>query len=615
MLSIPADIVALYKQDGVRKNFRVHFPDGEMNDLTNAQIVKESLSFTESVCSQEVFRFGLTEASAIQFSVVGVNNIYGVKIQCFIEIDISSLTAAQISAIQADIGDGALVLVGDSDIGFGYYQIPLGIFQVDSCQRKTGALEQRRITAVAFTPVSAQMETMETILSPYDSWKFKAKDVVYSAIGSLDPGQLSEAGYEDGSTYTLPTTESVSMGFSTGLINLKQHIPGIGSGASWTIGVSGRKWYISSTQSNVGVPFGGLGRITINGANPSSCLSWFENEFETVGVDLTQFDGTEYESKTYKEFVQKFVLPRISWRYYPNSYSLDAPNTNDWYWFADDQPAFLLSRVPKTIPSTYNSCPYLLFPWSITVRRGWDYSNPISLMAPSANEKPTVTRLVDASTDALSSVTITVDSTAKYDTSTPQQGYSFADAVNFQKLVSDYIELEGKLGRTTRTGGFELVSLGTSQAIQINDSEMEGCWFDDYLVNPIGKILYQYSDGDQTKIRYYIFAGYSSVYDLSGNSVLQMMDNATKANIEAILNESFVPNVQQIGFAPFEFDGLGLPFIEAADLIGIGTTGGVQSFALVRELSGVQYLRDHIEAKSGDLIITGSGHGGGFLRA
>ena len=90
MLTVPATIQTLFKTDGIRKNFRVHFPNGENADLTNADIVQESVTFTESVCSQNVFQFGLSERSEIDFECVGVQNIYGMTIECGIEIDTSS---------------------------------------------------------------------------------------------------------------------------------------------------------------------------------------------------------------------------------------------------------------------------------------------------------------------------------------------------------------------------------------------------------------------------------------------------------------------------------------------------------------------------------------------
>ena len=106
MLNIPDSVKALFKRDGVRKNFRVHFPNGEFPDITNENVVQESVVFTESLCSQDVLKFGTTESSVIEFETVGIGNMYGMKIECGIEISLSSLSAADRSAIAAGTWDG-----------------------------------------------------------------------------------------------------------------------------------------------------------------------------------------------------------------------------------------------------------------------------------------------------------------------------------------------------------------------------------------------------------------------------------------------------------------------------------------------------------------------------
>ena len=109
MLNIPDSIKALYLADTdpyIRRNFRVHFPNGELPDINNDQIVSESMQLTESIMSQNTFKFGLAEAPQISFETVGVGNMMGLTIECSHEIETSSLTAAQISDIQADTWDG-----------------------------------------------------------------------------------------------------------------------------------------------------------------------------------------------------------------------------------------------------------------------------------------------------------------------------------------------------------------------------------------------------------------------------------------------------------------------------------------------------------------------------
>ena len=91
MLNIPSEVKALFSADRIHKNFHAHFPNGETTDLNNEDIVAESVLFIESLCSQQYFKFGLAEASSIEFIAVNVPNVRGAVMQCAIEIDVSGL--------------------------------------------------------------------------------------------------------------------------------------------------------------------------------------------------------------------------------------------------------------------------------------------------------------------------------------------------------------------------------------------------------------------------------------------------------------------------------------------------------------------------------------------
>lgn len=134
MINIPNEIKALFKQDSVRKNFRVHFPNGEMSDLTNENVVTESVSFTESLCSRDKFKFGLCEASTIQFEVVGTKNMKGMAIECSLDIDVSSLDVRPEGCEQKE------------DLDYPSYSMPYGLFVVDSCQKQPD-MEHRVVVA------------------------------------------------------------------------------------------------------------------------------------------------------------------------------------------------------------------------------------------------------------------------------------------------------------------------------------------------------------------------------------------------------------------------------------------------------------------------------------
>ena len=86
MLNIPIEIKNLFKMDGTRKNIRIHFPNGEREDITNENILKDSFSFSERLCSRDNFKFGLCEANTIEFECFDVENIKGCEIEASLEV-------------------------------------------------------------------------------------------------------------------------------------------------------------------------------------------------------------------------------------------------------------------------------------------------------------------------------------------------------------------------------------------------------------------------------------------------------------------------------------------------------------------------------------------------
>ena len=141
MLDIPEEVKNLCKQDSVRKNFRVIFLNKEHEDLTNANVEFESVSFSESVCSRGEIKFGLCESSSISFTTINVSNIKDMIICPRLEIDISSL------------GEDWIAEHGftSDDVDYPFYPIPYGVFVVDSCDRDSTNMAKREVEAI--TPV------------------------------------------------------------------------------------------------------------------------------------------------------------------------------------------------------------------------------------------------------------------------------------------------------------------------------------------------------------------------------------------------------------------------------------------------------------------------------
>lgn len=91
MIQIPEEVKQILKDGIAYKNFRVKFPNGEHEDITNDNIISESVNLTESVCSQDTLKFGLCEASTLQFETFDVDNIKGKIIDCQLEVDCNNV--------------------------------------------------------------------------------------------------------------------------------------------------------------------------------------------------------------------------------------------------------------------------------------------------------------------------------------------------------------------------------------------------------------------------------------------------------------------------------------------------------------------------------------------
>ena len=121
MLKVDYRIKELVAKFGVRRNFRVIFPNGERADISGNSIVADSVELSESICSETVFRFGCIERSMLSFECIGIENIMGCQIRAGLEIDISSLDPAVIPYIQNNIsrgwddGDRICIPYGQSD--------------------------------------------------------------------------------------------------------------------------------------------------------------------------------------------------------------------------------------------------------------------------------------------------------------------------------------------------------------------------------------------------------------------------------------------------------------------------------------------------------------------
>lgn len=613
MLTIPAEIQALYKRDSVRKNFRVHFPNGELPDITNANIVQESVTFTESLCSQEVLKFGLTEASCIEFETVGIGNMFGMTIQCYDEIDTSSLTAAQLTAIQADPGDGVLVLEADSDLGYGYYQITLGVFYVDKCPRNHGAMTHRQVTAYSLSLSSLDVKTA---LGLPASMIFPTVQVSEEAIKAMvDPSILVE-GAPTSSTGVVPTAFQL---FAS-------------DGRVYTFTINSRAAYGQYAINAITVGRFDFGLLSLDydpaayyaqGVSAAAAL-------DAAGLDLTY---NRAQKKIYQSNLDA-LLAVAPFLFYPCACDLIYSNSSaaNYYGFENFnrvEPGKLFP-VPDTrsdagfnLPATsafYAAAGRVVYAGLPTAGTGYlqyysaqSGSDSVSYQFLAfdmcAVGSPTLRRFTLPSYS--NPITINGDTTGAvrclgryaflFD-NLPLYSYS---ENNTRELLNGYLEAHGLFAKADRRGAFEEIALSPADPIQVSPGNYEDAWWDEYDVNPIGSVLVYYrdaSDGD-AKATVSIGDG-ASIYDMTDNEMLKSLSASDLDSVSTLLAGDFAANAENVGFTPVDLTMQGWPWVEAGDPLQITAEDGtvVNTYAMRVQISGIQHLTALIESTGGEII-------------
>lgn len=544
MLNIPASVKTLFKTDGTRKNFRVHFPNGEFSDITNENIVREAVRFTESMCSQSTFRFGLSEASVIEFETVGIGNMYGCIIECAYEIDTSSLSAADISSIQSNPGDGTLVLAASSDLGYGFYRVPLGVFRVESCPRNHEAMTHRQVVAYGYPNTSsvglspAQMQIVSQLKQYQSTLSVDVFTFVASQIGFYTHGFI-DAHYSRSALGVTLSNYTESFDLASGL-NLRIHVD-IAGKRSPTLGT------INRTDIR-GFDNGGM--------NFSAISAWLNANAPGHGFSATSIKqaqdklGVRY---TNSGMVDPVIKEGSCYCFYPYFKPMFQYR---WY-----------------------------FPTSVTVKLQKFVSGAWSDLAThteTASGTPVIYGFTP--TGSMPSAEVSLD----------------LGSLSASELLSGYLEVLGMYGKADRLGGLEISALDPSSPIAVGAGDYESCWWDEYDVSPVGAVRVPSADGD-TEVT--ISSG-SSVYNMTENEVMQTLTNPDVDTFFNLLSGQFIGNVANIGFTPIEMTMRGLPWMEAGDALQITAQDGtvVDTYALRVEMSGIQKLTALITAEGGEIV-------------
>ena len=614
MLNVPDTIKALYQRDDVQKNFRVVFPNGELPDITNENVVSESVRFTESLCSQEVLKFGLTEAPVIEFETVGVANMYGMQIKCYNEIDTSSLSAQDIADIQAMTNlDGELVLEADSDLGWGFFRIPLGVFTVDKCPRSHGRMTHRKVTAYGETTaniseqVRVSFDIAESVSSTYKSTvRVDIEELLYAAYGIK--GDEQEYIAFDSDTQVLPrNVTDEKYGDQPNIKAIKTV-----SGQDTLLDVEIYNTYYLMPEGSSDGDYQGLGlRLEVTRKTEQDLIG----RAEAVVADVKRHVGSSFNGwivddqvMTDSEVAEHIAAFMASTNYFVSLGSL----TENVETIGDNSYSSLLFSLSLGPLEMFGAQYHIKFPSQFRVN-----GEKMVHSAYAGYIMPISIKEYGKDIHAFEKMDLHFDKVRSFKKNGKTQYVIKPHAIDFDELIEGWLELNAAFG-TYNDGKIEAKRLDRTHAYSVSASAYSEFWWDEYNVSPIGAVTYKRedlkSDVSDDGSYVYQFGEGMSVYDMDSNKYIESLSGGiTTQSVEEVIDGLFVPNVENAYFTPSDLTMKGLPYLEAGDYLEIdsgdvdehGEPLIVGTYIMRRTMSGIQSLEDAIESSGGEIISGG----------
>lgn len=614
MITLTSAQQAVVKSDSSVKTFRVHFPNGELSDLTNDDIVFESVSFQESVCSEQTFRFGRVEASTIDFETVGVPNILGATIEC-------SMTFT----------------LGDESV-----TVPYGTFKVDSCQRDHSQMTHRKVQAYSSCAWYAKrsFEYYKSTIPRYVTQTYNPSiDYMVGSISATARSLMTETqltpGYLNNQSIQLngfTCIEAVDPDDSQKVICAKYFDDADPS--AW----DAKNYYISFEAANISgtnMPPDAVYKIVVPKGDDYE-------EFKQLVFENAELKGLNVKSDLLDAFAyirctsQKDSLSRYRVLLKGGSYM-------DEY---DDR--FEIVLYPYLMRNSVDGSEFLS--WSFICGKfdlGYSESSGTQLDEVYAQgieifKTPVVYQYTISDTYMPRALfDYTEEVTAEDETALM---YSFWNAYDMNEILQGYAESKAAMVRVERGGDISVMRLDNSSPYALTAHDVSGAaWWDEYDVAPIGTVYFT-ADTDEGEQQFaYTFSSDPSIYDMTDNKYfssieiepvevtsVSYMDNEnylyllsgdlyyydgadwTSAGtyqgpisvITLLLKLHFVPYAGSVTFTPLDANFRGMPFLQVGDAVTLTAADGtvIDSYILAQTFSGIQYIEQDVETVQGNVV-------------
>ena len=565
MLTIPDEIKGLLNQDSCYKNIRIHFPNGERADICNDQIVMNSVSFTESLCSQDTLKFGLCEASMFECEVVGVSNVKGatIEVSCEVYCD-GSVTGAEWRA----------------ELEHYVYAIPYGTFVINEAKRQADIMH-RKIVAYGGT-ANLNVDNEILIAKGRASW---GTNTAYSPDIFATMMMISNSTARlNNATLTELTTQDVQIEF----------------------------YYMDSWQRSSQII--------------CDCIAY---EITSSNQNNLYFFEAEAPYKTFEEIINELFPSGASgglYAYLRSKFIFGTGQVTEWFssvglYVITDKVGLQKGMYvyPYQTFDTSNSqgqTNYIFMPYKINFVTQAIGDQPVVTASCEFRDKTKI-KIYQVNNSNYPQVTFTVQ---RKNDGTGNYRYD-PDSIDYLKMFNKVLELSGLFGNINRDNMFELINIkqrfGLNPAGDLYPDEdlypegpiggtllpedYQTCWYDDDYTKPFGAIVCKYKNTSNVDCIFtYYLDGFAAstpveqyqIYYLSDNDIIAA-SKWTKAQIEAMC-VVIADSIEGVAYMPVEFVGRGLPYVEAGDTFEIltGSNDSITTIVLRRTLSGEMVLTD-----------------------
>lgn len=591
MITVPDEIKTLLHDDHCWKNIRIHFPNGERTDICNDLIVKDTVSFTESLCSQNTLKFGLCEASVFECEVVGVGNVKGATIEVFCEVECDASAS------------GAEWKV---DIQRYIYSIPYGTFLIESCQRQADMIHRKIQAYSLLNSLTFKFNKLQrgkalhvnTNLAPFSQniMAFISENVQDNAFNLTETemtktlhqatvrvGESGALGWEYTDRTYYMVRYKIENNISDYLYRLKFDAGRCESGPA----TYGFAQFITSRNPSNFLAFTAFPRIP------------FKEYLEpTGGGGIPGMDDVVISKDHYLGY--EYIYPYMSMTNATDISNFftehqDASFTyHGVYLFATYKMHGVFSRYDPISGSTE-----VVYTWDEEYCDKDDIH--IVRYTPTNDLRYPFDRTL-------------VEALGKYVVGN-------VDEINLRDLFDSFIELQGLFCGMDRFNQFFVKSIKRQFRLvpetvlypdldlypesvtggKLLPNDYQSCWYDDDYMKPFGLIQVEYKNtNDEDCVASYFLTGYSTdtdpdtyqTYIISKNMIVDIY-TWDEADILAIC-AGIENNISGVSYMPVDFVGRGLPYVEAGDTFEILTKSNdsITTIVLNRTLSGEQTLTD-----------------------